>query len=120
MNLTLLKIGLGAALVLALVIFHTLDKRAALEAAYADGQRDERIVWQQRQAVAETQAEADRKAAQTKIDVADRTYVEATAAAEIQKAELRKALDNEKAAARACAAVTRELRDKLNAVGRHG
>jgi hypothetical protein len=100
----------GMALLVALLgWFHLLQIRLARE----QGARDERLVWQQRQAVAEAKAEADRKAAQEKINAAERTYLQTRAAADVQKSELKKALDNEKASARACAAVTRELRDRL-------
>lgn len=109
MNLLLIKIGAGAAIVLAAVIWHQIDRNAA----YVDGQRAERVVWQEAQARALAKAEADRKAAQEKINAAERAYLLTRAAADVQKSELKKALDNEKASARACAAVTRELRDRL-------
>lgn len=113
MNTLLLKISAGAAIVLAAVIWHQIDRKAA----YADGQRAERVIWQERQARAEAKAEQDRKDAQKKINAAERSYLLTRAAADVQKSELQKALDNEKASARArakvCAAVTRELRDRL-------
>lgn len=113
MSTALLKVGIGLAIALAAFAWHRIDRSAA----YADGQRAERVIWQQRQAEAEAKAEADRKAAQEKINAAERSYLLTRAAADVQKSDLMKALDNEKASARAranvCAAVTRELRDRL-------
>lgn len=114
MSALLLKIGIGGAIVLSAVIWHQMDRKAA----YADGQRAERVIWQEAQARAEAKADADRRAAQEKINAAERSYLLTRAAADVQKSELRKALDDEKASARACAAVTRELRDALQAIGR--
>lgn len=114
MSAFLLKIGAGAAIVLVAVIWHQIDRNAA----YADGQRAERVIWQLAQAQATAKADADRKAAQEKINAAERSYLQTRTAADVQKSELKKALDNEKASARACAAVTRELRDRLQAIGR--
>ncbi len=113
--MTRLLIGAGgmALIVFLLGWFHYNE----VAAARAAGATDERVVWQQRQATAEAKAEADRKAAQEAINAAERSYLQTRAAADIQKSELKKALDNEKASARACAAVTRELRDKLNVIG---
>jgi len=107
--------GVTAVVVVLLGIFHFSQVSAARDA----GMRDERLVWQQRQAVADAAADKARREAQAKIDAAERSYLETAATADIQKSELRKALENEKASARACAAVTHELRDKLNAIGRH-
>ncbi len=113
--MTRLALGAGgmALIVLLLGWFHLHQ----VEAARQQGIRDERLVWQQRQAAVTAKAEADRQAAQDKINAAEKSYLEQRAAAEIQKSDLKKALDNEKASARACAAVTRELRDNLARIG---
>jgi len=114
MSALLLKFGIGGAIVLSAVVWHQIDRKAA----YAAGQLAERVIWQEMHARAAAKADADRKAAQEKINAAERSYLLTRAAADVQKANLRKALDNEKASARACAAVTRELRDNLQAIGR--
>lgn len=81
--------------------------------ARKEGISDERLVWQQRQAAAQAKVDQDRRDAQEKINAVERSYLQTRAAADVQKSELKKALDHEKASARACAAVTRELRDRL-------
>lgn len=116
MSEALLKIGIGGAIVLAALIWHQIDRNAAS----ADGQRNERVIWQERQARADLKAEQDRKTAQAAITRIEIDYGERVAAEGAKATEFRKALENEKAAGRACAAITRELRDKLNAIGRRG
>lgn len=113
MSLTLLKIGIGGAVVLAAFAWHHYDRSAA----YGDGQRAERAIWQAARLEADAKAETERKTAQAKVNAAERSYLLTRAAADVQRAELNKALDHEKAAARACTAVTRELRDRLAAIG---
>jgi len=113
------RLAIGAAGMALIVFLMGWFHYHQVDAARQQGIRDERLVWQQRQAAAEAKAEVDRKAAQEKINAAERSYLLTRAAADVQKSELKKALDNEKASARACAAVTRELRDKLNLIGRH-
>lgn len=113
MSALLLKVGAGAAIVLAAFVWHQIDRNAA----YADGQRAERVIWQLAEAQAVAKADADRKAAQEKINAAERSYLLTRAAADVQQSELNKALENAKASVRACTAVTRELRDRLNPIG---
>jgi hypothetical protein len=115
--MTRLLIGAGG---MALIVFllgwfhyHHVD------AARTAGMTEERVVWQQRQAAAEAKAESDRKAAQEKINAAERSYLLTRAAADVQQSELNKALENAKASVRSCTAVTRELRDRLQDVGTH-
>lgn len=116
MNTVLLKLGICAAVALAAFVWHEIDRRAA----YAEGQRDERIVWQERQRKAEAQIEAARQQAQAEINRIESDLLTRLAEEETAMADLRKALEHEKALGRACAAVSRELRDKLNAIGRGG
>jgi hypothetical protein len=89
-----------------------------MDAAYETGQRAERLVWQEAQNRAFAKAETDRKATQQKITQIETDYWRLSTVAAVKTAELKKALDNEKAVAGACAAVSRQLRDKLNAIGR--
>lgn len=95
-------------------IWHQADRHAA----YAEGQRNERLVWQETQARNLAKADADRKAAQEKITRIETEYWRRSATETVKTAELKKALDNEKTVSGACAAVSRQLRDRLNAIGR--
>lgn len=113
-NTLLLKLGIGGAIVLVAAVWHQVDRNAA----YADGQRAERVAWQQVQAAAEAQADKDRKAAQDKINAAEQDYLEQIAAAEIQKSALKKELADATDTVRKCTAVTRQLRDRLETIGR--
>ena len=108
--------GMGIMLVVLMAGFawHQFDRAAA----YEEGQRAERLVWNEAQARATAKADADRQAAQEKITQIETEYWRRSTADTVKTAELKKALDNEKAVSGACAAVSRQLRDKLNAIGR--
>lgn len=118
MSTTLLKIGIGAGIVLAAFILHQVDRRAAI----AEGVRDERLVWQERQARADAKAEADRRAAQAKIGAIESEYWQRAATDAARLAELEEELAREKddpAAAAGCAPlVGKRVRDRLDAIGR--
>jgi len=107
--------GAGAALCIALLAWWHFSE---MDAAYVQGQRAERLVWQEAQNRALAKADADRKAAQEKITQIEADYWRLSTVGAVKTAELKKALDHEKVVSGACAAVSRQLRDKLNAIGR--
>lgn len=89
--------------------------------AYNAGQRDERLVWQEKARRAELQRDADRKIAQTKIDEVERDYLSRAAGDAIRISELEKALEEDQTSSLAAGcgpAVSRRLRDAIDHVGR--
>ncbi|UDF29403.1 UNVERIFIED_ORG: hypothetical protein LHK14_18095 [Roseateles sp. XES5] len=111
------SLGLTGILAVAAFGWHLYDRNQAYQA----GQRDERLVWQERQARAAATRQAERDAAQTKIDSAERDYLARETAAAIKISELEKALEEDQTSSPAAGcgpAVSRRLRDALDAIGR--
>lgn len=116
LNWKMILIGIVAA---AAVSYHVY----AITRARADGITQERIVWQERQIRAIQQAEADRKAAQAKINEIEDRYLATRKNNEAKLAELEAALEaersaNEKADPACPPAISRRLRDSLAPIGR--
>lgn len=85
------------------------------------GRLDERLVWQERQRRAELAREADRKAAQAKIDAVEQDYFSRQSLDAIRISDLEKALEGEQTnspVAGCGPAVSRKLRDAIDRIGR--
>lgn len=85
------------------------------------GRLDERLVWQEQARRAEIRRQADRQAAQAKIDEVEREYLSRTMTDAMKIAELEKALEQEQTSSPAAGcgpAVSRRLRDAIDRVGR--
>lgn len=86
------------------------------------GRLDERLAWQEQSRRAELRRQADRQAAQDKINQVERDYFSRQTADAITISELEKALVDEQAsgAVAGCGpALSRRLRDALDPIGRH-
>ncbi|WP_062233256.1 hypothetical protein [Aureimonas sp. N4] len=120
----------GVCLILGAALGWVASSLIALPAAREQGAQTERIVWQQAQRDAEAKAEADRQAAQTKIDAIERDYHQREADRAARMSALEAALEQEQAdavqsppavvgSAPACRpAVPKRLRDALDGIGR--
>ena len=85
------------------------------------GRLDERLVWQEGQRRAELARAAEREKAQAKIDAVERDYLARQTTDAIRISELEKALEDDQTSVSApdCGpAVSRRLRDALDAIGR--
>lgn len=85
------------------------------------GRLDERLVWQERQRREQLAREADRRAAQTKIDQVERDYLSRVATDTIRISELEKALEADQTSSPAAGcgpAFSRKLRDAIDRIGR--
>jgi hypothetical protein len=124
-----LKAGAVAAVIGLSIWWH----QAQVNNAYASGQINERLVWQERQARANIEADRDRQETQTLIKSVEADYWQKQAASEVQhrdemaaieqtlteeKAENDKILDGKPAASGCPAFVSKRMRDQLNAIGR--
>lgn len=121
MNPAFIGAGLGVAAMVAAFTWHQIDKSAA----YADGQRNERLIWAEKQARAEIKAENDRITAQIDIARIEADYLKQSAEARKTITDLEEALEeDEKQATPAgpdrctLAPVGKRVRDNLNRLGR--
>lgn len=114
-------LALGLMALAAGFVWHLFDRVAAYQA----GQTAERLVWQERQAMAEAEAERARKVAQAEIRRIEADYWRARAGDRDRIAELEKVIDDDAQpeALAACPGrrtplVGKRVRDNLNAIGR--
>lgn len=122
-------IVLVVGIVLGWLVVGLYAELVSLPAAREAGAQAERLVWQEAQRKAEAKAEADRRAAQVRIDAIERNFHQREAERLAQLSALEAAIDQEDArvpipsaadrGAVACRpAVPRGLRDALDSVGR--
>ena len=114
------RLVIGAVAMLAVIVAAYGWHRIELSRAVAEGQMSERLIWQERQARAEIEAEAARKSTQEMIARIEADYWQRQAGQAETVAELEKALADEKASADpACGpVVSKRVRDQLDRVGR--
>ncbi|MDO9417051.1 hypothetical protein [Pararhizobium sp.] len=113
-----IKFAFAALLLVAVYGWHRLE----VSRSYSAGQLNERIVWQERAARDQIKRDADRKAAQATIDKIEREYWEKQTNDAINLASLETALKeeqaNEKVSGTCGPAVSKRVRDAINAIGR--
>ncbi|MCL6708609.1 hypothetical protein M8R20_16570 [Pseudomonas sp. R2.Fl] len=112
-------------LAVALTVFGFLVWPGWLNDAREAGALGERLVWMEKQRRMDIKLEADRKAAQAKIDAAELSMINAMAESAIRTSELERAIAEEKANAKddpvggvaACPAMPERVRNALNGIG---
>ena len=114
-----IKFGVAALILAALYGWHLLE----ISRSYSAGQLSERLIWQERAARDQIKREEERKAAQAAIDKIERDYWEKQTNDAIKLSDLEKAIEEERAAndeaPRTCRpAVSKRVRDSLDAIGR--